>query len=164
MEVRWRSGARFQHIKAKDAYDELESIKQENGGEITPQTVLNRARNSANKLHKAFEWDDTKAAHRFRLNQAMNLIKGIHVVREDKALDEGVAIYHNVTRSSSADETKTVYMDIEDIMSDPIARDDLLRRAINEAVSFRKKYYALSEIAKIHAAIEETLTDVDLDV
>ena len=55
-------------------------------------------------------------------------------------------------------------MSLDDIMNDPIARDDLLKRAINEAIAYRKKYHLLSEISQISEAINTTIADLDLEI
>lgn len=56
---------------------ELELLKSQ--GELTPERVIFYARNEKTELHRCFLWDDTEAAHRYRLQQA-NAILRIHVV------------------------------------------------------------------------------------
>ena len=79
MEVRWRSGSRFNNIRAEDAYNELEDIKQDQGGVITPAAVVERARDDTNVLHDGFEWNNDVAADKYRLNEARNMIRSIPV-------------------------------------------------------------------------------------
>ncbi len=49
-------------------------------GTITPQTVLDDAQDPASPLHEHFEWDDTKAAQAYRLDQARQLIRSVRLV------------------------------------------------------------------------------------
>lgn len=61
--------------KVRAALVELES-----DGRITPDNVVDAARNPKSPLHDQFEWDDSAAAHGFRLEQARRLIRSITVV------------------------------------------------------------------------------------
>lgn len=45
--------------------DSLQAIYDKNG-RLTPQLVVNAAKNPKSALHSRFEWDDTKAAARYR--------------------------------------------------------------------------------------------------
>src|SRR5690348_5499317 len=66
--------------------EELEKLSGD-AGELTPDVVVEAARNPRNVLHKHFEWDDQKAAEAFRLDQARCLIRS--VVVEDDDSEEG---------------------------------------------------------------------------
>lgn len=52
----------------------------EREGTITPDAVVEDARNVASPLHDLFEWDDSKAAHEYRLDQARAIIRTVRVV------------------------------------------------------------------------------------
>jgi hypothetical protein len=49
-------------------------------GCLTPTHVVEAARNPKHPLHKDFEWDNTKAAANYRLDQARHLISSVRVV------------------------------------------------------------------------------------
>ena len=166
MEVRWRAGSRFTKVKAEDAYAELEDIKQESGGVITPAAVVERAKDDTNVLHEAFEWDDATAANKHRLSEARNLIRSVQVIRTDTPIAQAMEVYHHVTRTTSkeGEEPKKVYMRIDDILADPVAKAELLKNAIVDALTFKKKYYLLSELSQITGAIDMTLEDMDLEI
>jgi hypothetical protein len=48
-------------------------------GNLTPDRVIHYARNEKAALHESFEWDDTVAGHKYRIQQANALIR-IHCV------------------------------------------------------------------------------------
>lgn len=48
-------------------------------GELTPELVLAEASDPEHELHERFVWDDTEAAHRYRLTQAGHLIRSVKV-------------------------------------------------------------------------------------
>lgn len=66
---------------------ELKKIQQESSV-ITPKLVVLAAEDEANPLHKYFEWNNTKAAERYREWQARSLIISVYLVDSD---DEGAA-------------------------------------------------------------------------
>jgi hypothetical protein len=47
-------------------------------GKLTPDAVVERAKLKTSPLHEEFEWDDTKAGHKWRINQARSLIRTVH--------------------------------------------------------------------------------------
>jgi hypothetical protein len=56
----------------------LEALEQE--GRLTPDAVVEAARDPLNPLHAEFEWDNQKAAHRFRVEQARTIIASVRMV------------------------------------------------------------------------------------
>jgi len=60
------------------AADELRKI-QNLHGTITPELVVRYAKIKKSPLNPIFEWDDTKAAHNYRLQQARILLNNIQV-------------------------------------------------------------------------------------
>src|SRR5262245_3597627 len=54
-------------------------------GRITPDGVIRAAKNKNNVLHGEFDWNNTSAGHKWRLEQARELIRGVTVrVTTDK--------------------------------------------------------------------------------
>jgi hypothetical protein len=63
----------FQDI---DAIERLKSLERK-GGELTPDAVVEDAKNKTSPLHRYFDWKDREAAHKWRLEQARTLIRGV---------------------------------------------------------------------------------------
>ncbi len=59
----------------REALREIESAE----GRLTPEAVIERARDREHPLHDAFEWDNDAAAHKWRLEQARELIRSVKV-------------------------------------------------------------------------------------
>jgi hypothetical protein len=68
-------------VGAADEYDEMTDLITANGGRVTAEQVLERAQDPTSPFHSHFVWDDTEAAHRYRLQQAGALIRKFKVVR-----------------------------------------------------------------------------------
>jgi hypothetical protein len=63
--------------------EELESLVID--GSLDPERVVDAARNPNSSMHGQFNWDDTEAAHQYRISQARALIKRVkvNVIRAD---------------------------------------------------------------------------------
>jgi len=152
MEYKWKSGARAK-VKAQVAGEELERIRIRDGEELSPEAVVTEARKKKSPLHDEFEWDDTVAAHEFRLEQARCMIRSVLVTREG---GKEIRAFLNV-RVEAADEDAPakVYTSIERAMSDPVFRAQVLAKARKELQEWRKRYNDLEEFASIYRAMDE---------
>ena len=71
-----RSGAPFKEKDAQIIGEEVERIKGSKGY-ISAKEVLDVASDKNSKLHKYFQWDNSKAAEEFRLQQARMIVNHI---------------------------------------------------------------------------------------
>ena len=62
-----------------ETIDRIRSLE-EKDGTLTAESVLNDAANPASPLHSHFQWDDSKAAHAYRIDQARTLIRSVRLV------------------------------------------------------------------------------------
>jgi len=53
-------------------------------GQVTPSGLLNAAKPQNSPIHNAFEWDNKKAGHEFRLIQARQWIRKVTITVEDR--------------------------------------------------------------------------------
>jgi len=61
----------------------LEKLRKKNGGLLLPEKVIDSARSENSPLHKEFEWDESAAAHKYRIEQAEHLIRRYRIVNKD---------------------------------------------------------------------------------
>ena len=101
----------------------MERIEEEEG-EIVPAVVVNAAAPADAPLHPAFEWDNRKAGNEFRLIQARNLIRSVHVVSEGRE-DEGSAWVHVAVEEGRS------YRSVAKVVLD----DDLYESAVTELLA-----------------------------
>lgn len=117
-------------------------------GEVTSDIFLDSARSESSEMHKLFEWDDTKAAENWRLQQARTIISSIRVttVTEDT---EPI-----ITRAYVQYEAKkSGYVSIQKAMEDEDKRDSVLEQARKELSWFAEKYKSLEELSAVIDAI-----------
>jgi hypothetical protein len=116
----------------------------ENEGRLTPALVVDEARPVKSELHHCFEWDDTVAGERWRLEQAAELIRSVKVIRATKDdVAPGVRSWM-VDREKPAPRS---YEPVEDLLSDPLQRKLLLASFKRDWASFQARYQRLQEFA-----------------
>ena len=121
-------------------------------GSLTRENFLESASDEGSPCHKLFEWNNTEAAHKWRLHQAGKILSSLKVeVIEQEKEPVVVRAFLNVNPV----DTKGVYMHTERAMQVPEARSSILLRAVRELQIFRDKYETLEELKNVFAAIEE---------
>lgn len=159
IEVSWKCGT---HIKTKAniAHAELERIRKKGKGDLLPRDVVVASKPKRAPLHKEFEWDDSAAAEKFRVQQARHLVMSIEIVTEEAPVVKSRAYEATVlVRTKEHPKPRNVYRTREDIMRDPATRSELLARFLRDALVFRRRYNLLSEAAHIIAAMDTVLDD-----
>ena len=127
---------------------ELEIIRKQHRGILRPADVVAFARDPQTALHAEFEWDDSKAAVQYRLEQARQIIRcAVRVVSEDSPPIRAYVSLHNDRRTGDS------YRNLLDVMSEPGLRRQLLAQAMREAESWRVRYERLTELKPIVRAI-----------
>lgn len=134
---KWARGSRRPPgLSADEAASELERIRLAYG-DLTPNAVLTVSASEDAPLHGAFEWDDAKAGHEYRLQQARGLIRS--VVRLESS---GVPEHRSyvLVKSDPASE-QTSYMPMvevvtrTDLLGDALARLQAELRSARESVN-----------------------------
>ena len=91
MKYAWKNGSRFK-TNPDVAGKVLEDIRDQHGI-LTPQAVVDVAKNESSDIHSDFEWDDSKAANHYRLQTARQFIRYLRVSVEGEATDEPVFVH-----------------------------------------------------------------------
>jgi hypothetical protein len=154
-EYAWRDGVRLQRgarVPAQVVGERLEQLRAGAGGELTPDGVIADARNPNSPLHTLFEWNDSDAAHQYRLVQARALIRAV-VVRYRAAPESGgrsIVAFVNVKQGDRQYYTATAVA-----LADPQRRAIVLRQAWEDFQALRKRYADLAEFSRFFAALDE---------
>lgn len=115
-------------------------------GKIDPNAVVTLASEKDSVLHQYFEWNDYKAAHAYRLEQARKIIRALVVDVNGVELPA----YHNVYVKQ--DDSRS-YLDLDQCRNVPTLWSQVLESALNEAKSWAKRYKSYSELEPIRQAI-----------
>lgn len=131
---------------AEKCYREIESL-----GDCKPEEIVEFAEDEETELHKCFEWDDTKAAQRWRVQQARIVCNSLTVIVEED-VDEPISY-----RLIEHDSEELVYRPITVIARNEDQYNRLLYRARQEMAQFKKRYASLKELASVIDAIDREL-------
>ena len=133
----------------------LLAIAKRDGGVITPAAVIAEARDKKSVLHKAFTWDDTKAAEKWRVYEAQQLIRRCTVTVED-CNGEEIDTYAFVGLSSDR-ENKAADNPYR-LASDVAKSEDLLavaeKDALGQLKAIKGRYEHLKRLNAVWSAIE----------
>lgn len=120
------------------------------GEEFSPSDVVERAKDETTELHKCFEWNDTKAAEKYRLHQARQITSNL-VFRKLEDKEEATPI---LVRVFNKTEPAGGYKPPERVFTQSDEYDKLLRRAMAELKQFKVKYSMLKELDYILSLID----------
>ena len=148
MQYAWKDGARTGGLDAGKVGAVLDRINRRDGV-VTADAVLREGRKKRSPLHSWFEWDETEAAHQYRLIQARSLVRSI-TVNILGADDEEITV-----RAFVHIEDDHGYEDVHTVLSTVDRRALLLVRVLGELQQVRRKYADIEELAAVFAAIDE---------
>ena len=83
-------------------------------GKLTPPIVVERARKKSSPLHELFEWNDGIAGHAYRLKQARDLIRRVHII----VVQNDVEVKRHVFFHTCDTNNEPVYYTKEILLSD----------------------------------------------
>ncbi len=135
----------------------IAQLIEERDGSIVAQEVVDAAEPKESPLHDAFEWNDKRAAQRWRLEQSRQLLLSIHVVVKSKdGEEEAIRAFYNVrTDDSYTQRTPGVYVTVDRMMDEEELKAQILEEAARYLRSWRKKYAQYEEFAEVVKAIDE---------
>jgi hypothetical protein len=153
MVYQWKHGAHGAGLDAQRVGDRLEKIRRKNGGELKPDSIVDDARPANAMLHPVFEWDDGKAADKYRLDQARCLIRSVVVTFDDVPdAPQGVRAFVHV--QSPGAEGKS-YTHIGVAIADPDMRKQLLGQAVAELTGWQRRWKDYNEMGVVFDAIKQ---------
>jgi len=119
---------------------------------VTPEQIVDDAKNPKRAYHEYFEWDDLTAAHEHRVQQAREMTRSIVQVRIINNEEKPIRAFYNIVRGDNKGYGKQEYVFKHDDL-----RRQILDKAMKEVVGWRQRYNDYSELSKIHSAIDETV-------
>ena len=132
-QVQWKFNF-FNGADAQKCYEEL-------GGDVnlTPEQIVQKAKDENTELHKCFEWDDKKAANKYRLTQARTIICNlVYVSNDTEEHHEPIRLFYKPDAESGYKSTKM-------ILKNPLEYEALLEQCKTDLEQLKAKYHTLSE-------------------
>lgn len=152
----------FKKLDAQSCYDEIRSIGTAHSSsfeDVSNQEVVDFARNNPkSELHKAFEWDDKKAAEIYRRATAKDLKNHLYTYKlenpqvSSSQLQTAVEIplFLNPGCKDLNNHAPT-----EIVLSQPTLRQATVNKALSELRSWQNRYSYLDELKQVFDAISQ---------
>lgn len=132
---------------------ELEVIRQRNAEKLLKVgDVVEYAKNPDTALHGQFTWDDTDAAHAYRLWQARTVIQKFWVTIEENgsAVDTPVYVSIDEDRKQGGG-----YRPLSEVRVDPVMYQLCLNTALRELEPWRRRYESIKALAPVFKALDK---------
>ena len=123
----------------------VEKIEAEHGA-VTKELLLEASRPEDSATHSIFEWDNDKAAEKYRLEQARQTISALRVVYETPEKEAiSVKAFVNVSELSE----KARYRNVEVALTEEDTREVYLKRIRNELEALINRNRNIEELGDI---------------
>ena len=143
----------------QDIIDEIIRLEDKNGGLLRPGDLVEAARPVSSPLHPEFEWDDSEAAEKYRLEQARKLLRVRLVIIETADGPKQTRAYVSLTPERT---NHGGYRPIVSVLNDSVMRNQLISDALDDLRRFKIKYAALNELAEIFSAIDNVAAEMPM--
>lgn len=128
----------------------IAKVAAKSGGRPDPEKVVEAAKSRNSALHPHFEWDDAKAAHSHRLDQARNLIRIIKTVDEDTG--EVEPAYLSINNEDGRD-----YYPIDQVKRNADLQIALMKQAARDLTAWQNRYKMLKDLCPEIGAMRERI-------
>jgi hypothetical protein len=140
-------------MKRDEIRAELERLKRD--GMVKAADVVDAARDEDSPLHSHFTWDDSDAAHQYRLEEARRLLR-VFVVTERREVGDTRAY---ISLSPDRRIEGGGYRILADVMDNEELSAQMLSDALADLRRVQQKYRSLTKLAKVWKAIGEAETE-----
>lgn len=139
--ISWKPGYSC-GVEAKEAHEEIERIRFDNGGCVSSAAIVDQSRDEKTPLHPAFEWDDYKAAERHRREQARHLVTAFRIETVASGEASAAPVYVSVVK-----EDVRGYMPIELVMEDRETAEFVIQEALNGLRVWQRRYESIEALS-----------------
>lgn len=119
-------------------------------GLLKPEALVKAAESTVHPLHDRFEWDDTVAAEKYRIQQARDLIQTFRIEIPQLKVKVRALTSLDVDRANGGGYRWTM-----EVLERPDLREEMVHTALRELNAIQLKYSHLQELNSVWAAIKE---------
>ena len=145
----------------ENVIDEILRVEEEEG--LNAENLLEVAKNKKNSLHELFDWDDSSAGEKYRLQQARILINEVKIIVNDKELYafENVQVSISTKSGTPNNITSRIYKPIGEIMDKEEYRKQVLSSALSNMGYWKEKYVEYNELKPIFVSLNKVKKKLD---
>lgn len=131
-------------LSPETVLNELSRIKADNNNKLSPEAVIRSAKDKESPFHNQFTWDNKSAAHKWRIQEANEIIQAVVIQSPD-----GVEKPVYKVKVTMAPTTVKAYTEA------PINDEEFVKEQVkNTLVSIWQRHKGISEYALIWKAVE----------
>lgn len=138
--VSWKIPGIFK-ADAQKVYEEI------GDGQITPEEVLEKARDESTELHKCFEWDDSIAAEKYRLGQARKILQLLVYTKKSEKYSTPMRVLQITSKMNTYEPSRLLLVQPDEYQLE-------LERAKAALKDIRTRYKMLTELESIFEEID----------
>ena len=117
----------------------LLEIRAANDGILTAAAIVEAAADPEHALHGRFEWNDEKAGHKYRVQQARQLVRVVRMTYVDKrGHPDDIRVFHSVPVPGSV--TGRAYVPLDEIQASPLMSAQVRRQMNIEWRALKRRY------------------------
>lgn len=146
----WKIRGLGRGVNPDEAVEELRRL-QDLHGTLTPDAIVRVAESEDNVLHPMFEWDDTKAGHRWRVQQARMLLNNIQVTVVSDGEQRKIDVYEITTRNEG-------YKSIEVLSVSDV--DFIKNTTRQQLIAIQIKLKTYNQFEKVRELIGEAINEM----
>lgn len=118
-------------------------------GSYTPEEVVELARPKNSPIHKYFEWDDTRAAYLYRLQQARKMINCVVEIIDDITAPKAVS----VVLSADGEDSHRAYVNSRQARKSPELWEQVLKSAAADLIAWKRRYEVFKQLKELRPVI-----------
>ena len=156
---KWADGARGRGgrgVTAQVAGEEIAKIEARDG-HVSSEALVEESRPEDAPLHPAFEWDDAKAAERYRVHQASTLIRAVITVETQKTPEHKAWVLTSVEEAP-----KPVYVAAAKVVESPSMFADAVSRLSRNVETAKRGIAELEALAQGEGSEPERMARISL--
>lgn len=119
---------------SKDEWASFRKASPKGGGRPTPDDLVRVAKNPKDPLHHRFIWDDSVAGHKYRLDQARDLLQNVFIVYQETEISAPVKVRY-FSRDPEVPGNRQGYVSVKILQQDTKAARQVLVSSVNQAAS-----------------------------
>lgn len=151
MIYQWKKGSHHK-VEPEVAAEVMNGLAEK--GTLNAETLVDVSKDENSPMHPEFDWDDTTAAHNWRLHQARNVINALVMIDDAEPEKEPVRVFLKIESVN-----QNQYESTQVLVRTQTGRDAMIEQAERELKAFRAKYEAIltwtNAISNIDSAIEQ---------
>lgn len=106
---------------------------------VVPKSIIEEATKTSSPLHKYFEWDDSAAARKYRVNQAVHLVNHLEVRVKIAGDWQYTKAFHSIAISKNNQNVRE-YVAISFIKQSQVMMDSVQETALRQLTDWYGRY------------------------